>query len=310
MRTTPIFICLLLMTGVSVWAEEAPPAQKPAAELTTQGAVAPITKGQHVFSCGHSFHFYVPAMLAEIAKSGGFTDHEVVGTSMIGGSKSIQHWNVKDENNKAKQALTAGTVDVLTLTPIYLPDEGVEKFAELGVEHNPNVRITVQEFWLPYDEYQPHYYDPPKIPKPAKVDHNAATVEKLREIHQRYFREMDELVRGVNQKVGKQAVFVVPVGQAVIALREKIIAGQAPGLKVQEELFTDMLGHPKPPLQALVTYCHYAVIYRKSPVGLPVPQALAKTQLSADDAKALNTLLQELAWDAVTHHELSGVKPQ
>ena len=73
-------------------------------------------------------------------------------------------------------------------------------------------------------------------------------------------------------------LFVVPVGQAVLALREKIIAGQAPGLKAQEDLFTDALGHPKPPLQALVTYCHYAVIYRKSPVGLPPPSALAQDQ--------------------------------
>ena len=37
-----------------------------------------------------------------------------------------------------------------------------------------------------------------------------------------------------------------PAPQAVIALREKIIAGKAPGLKVQEDLFTDELGHGTP----------------------------------------------------------------
>ena len=63
----------------------------------------------------------------------------------------------------------------------------------------------------------------------------------------------------------------MPVGQAVIALREKIIAGQAPGLKTQWELFRDSWGHPAPPLQALAAYCHFAVIYRRSPVGLPMP---------------------------------------
>jgi hypothetical protein len=272
------------------------------------GAADPVAKGQRVFSAGHSFHFYVPDMLNEIAKGAGFTDHAIAGKSMIGGSKSIQHWNVKDEANKAKEALKARAVDVLTLTPIYLPDEGIEKFAEFGLEYNPNIRITVQEFWLPYDEYQPHYYDPPKMPAPKKVDHNAATIEGLREIHKRYFNEMDELIAGLNKKFGKQTLVAVPVGQAVLALREKIVAGHAPGLKSQEDLFTDPLGHPKPPLQVLVTYCHYAVIYRKSPVGLPLPKVLEQAKNLDGNAGALNGLLQELAWDAAVHHPLSGVK--
>jgi hypothetical protein len=96
------------------------------------------------------------------------------------------------------------------------------------------------------------------------------------------------------------------MGQAVIALREKIIAGQAPGLKTQEELFTDPLGHPTTPLKVLIAYCHFAVIYHRTPVGLPVPDALAQAKKPEWDEK-LNRLLQEVAWDAVTHHPLSGV---
>ena len=103
-------------------------------------------------------------------------------------------------------------------------------------------------------------------------------------------------------------IFVVPAGQAVIALREKIIAGQAPGLKMQTDIFTDGLGHPKAALSVLIAYAHFAVIYRKNPTGLPVPQALASLKLPGDDATALNKLLQQLAWDAAIHHPLSGVK--
>ena len=246
-------------------------------------------------------------MLLEMATAAGIKDHQVVGMSIIGGSKVIWHWAVPDATNKAKQALMAGNVDVLTLTPIYLPDDGIEKFSQLGLEHNPNLRVTVQEFWLPFDQYNPHLYDPPLVPTPKTVDHNAATVEKLREMHKPYFQEIDALVTSLNQKFGKQALFVVPVGQAVIALREKIIAGQAPGLKSQEDIFTDTLGHPKPPLAALVGYCHFAVIYRRSPVGLPVPSAFSQSEVPAKDQPALNTLLQNLAWDAVIHHPLSGV---
>jgi hypothetical protein len=107
----------------------------------------------------------------------------------------------------------------------------------------------------------------------------------------------------LNKKFEKDVVFVVPIGQAVIALREKILDGKAPGLKKQSDLFTDDIGHARAHVMVLNAYCHYAVIYKRSPVGLPVP-ATAKTD------EKLNRLLQELAWEAVTKHPLSGVKKE
>lgn len=267
----------------------------------------PAILGQRVFSCGNSFHVYVPEMLKELAGAAGIFGHEIAGTSMIGGAKVVKHWDVEDGKNQAKAALRAGTVDVLTLTGVYLPDEGIGNFARLGLEANPSLRITMQEFWLPFDEYNRDYYAPPWTDWPKTVDHNAATGETLRRSHERYFTEMEEAISVLNKEIGHQAIYVVPVGQAVLALREKIIAGEAPGLRVQEDLFKDPLGHPKPALQALVTYCHFAVIYRRSPVGLPMPAALAKTRMPPEEREALNLLLQELAWQAVTNHPQSGV---
>jgi hypothetical protein len=264
-------------------------------------AQTPEIKGQRVFYTGHSFHYFAPPIIADIAKSAGVKDHTQVGLSAIGGSRVIQHWNVADEKNKAKDALKAGQVDVLTLSPIYLPDDGIEKFAKLASDNNPNVRVNVQEFWLPYEEY-----DLANPLKGRKVDHNAPTGESLRKTHEPYFKSIDEHVIDLNKKLGKQVLYVVPVGQAVIALREKIIAGEAPGLKVQNDLFTDPIGHAKVPLQVLAAYCHYASIYQRSPVGLPVPALLAKT--NNPESEKLNRLLQELAWGAVAQHPLSGVK--
>jgi hypothetical protein len=265
-------------------------------------ATKPIDKGQRVFSAGHSFHVFVPGILADMAKGAGIKDHVQAGLSSIGGSRVIQHWNVPEEKNQAKKTLRTGKVDVLTLSPIHLPDDGIEKFAKLALEHNPKIRITVQEFWLPFD-----LYDTTFTKRPAKVDHNAPTGAELRKMHASYFKSMDNHVKELNKKYGQQVLFVVPVGQTVIALREKIIAGEAPGLKKQEDLFTDAIGHAKPPLEALVAYCHFAVIYRRSPVGLPLPAVLKNAKNPNEDAK-LNRLLQELAWEAVTSHPLSGVK--
>ncbi len=267
-----------------------------------QAAADGAIPAQRVFSAGHSFHVFVPSLLGEVARSAGIKDHESLGLSAIGGSRVIQHWDVPDDKNYAKKTLRAGTADVLTLSPIHLPDDGIEKFVALAVEHNPHVRVTVQEFWLPFDIYDITFRQ-----RPAKVDHNAPTIEQLRSLHAPYFKSMDEHVAALNKQFGKPVVFVVPVGQAVIALREKIIAGQAPGLKQQEDLFTDPIGHARPPLQILNAYCHFAVIYRRTPVGLPPPKVLGSVGDAATSA-ALNKLLQELAWDAVTQHPLSGVK--
>ena len=77
--------------------------------------------------------------------------------------------------------------------------------------------------------------------------------------------------------------------------------------RIRSGLFTDAVGHAKPPLQALVGYCHFAVVYRRSPVGLPLPAVLVRAN-NPNWNDTLNRLLQELAWDAVVGHPLSGVK--
>jgi hypothetical protein len=274
-------------------------------QVAADQAANPATKGQRVFTAGHSFHVFMPDILREMAAAGGIADHVQVGRQSLGGSRTLQHWNLPDEKNQAKAALRTGKVDVLTLSPIFHPDEGIDNFVGLGLEHNPNLRVTVQAFWLPYDVYDLNY----QKKRPEKADRNSRTGEEMRKIHAPYFRSVEDQVQTLNKKHGKPVVFVVPSGQAAIALREKIIAGQAPGLRTQEELFRDPIGHAHPPLQALAAYCHFAVIYRRSPVGLPVPSILKKAG-SPDDVEKLNRLLQELAWQAVISHPLSGVQAE
>lgn len=108
--------------------------------------------------------------------------------------------------------LKTGKVDVLTLSPIWLPDDAIEQFVKLGSEHNPALRITVQEFWMPSDEYNP--VDPLNTKK--KVDHNATAIAQLRDATMRYAKDIEDHVQGINQRLGKQSVFIVPVGMAVV----------------------------------------------------------------------------------------------
>jgi hypothetical protein len=306
-RALPVVLfalCCVLWLGCGRKADGAPAADSKADKSQKKAATAPaaITQGQRIFGCGHSFYCFVPPIEADIARAAGIQGHEDVGLSPIGGSHIYQHWNVPDAENQAKKALLAGKVDVLCLAPLHLPDDGIEKFAELGLKYNPNIRVTVEEIWMPHDSYDPTF---PNCKFPDKVDHNAATGEMLDKLHAPYIELMDAHIRALNKKYGKDVLFAVPAAQAVVALRKKIIAGQAPGLKTQEDIFSDPICHPQPPLQVLVAYCHFAVIYRRSPVGLPMPAILANAKNPNWDEK-LNRLLQEIAWDVVSHHPLSG----
>ena len=261
----------------------------------------PITTGLRVFTCGNSFHaWFVPEVMADMAQKAGIQGHVIVGVSKIGGSQAIQHWSVPDDKNQAKAALIAGKVDVLTLACMLHPDEGIADFTQLAYKHNPNVRVTIQEFWIPGDLFLW------PLPESKTVqDFDAATADSLKALHDPYFKEMDDYVAALNAKLGKQVLFAVPAGQAVLALRAKIIAGEVPEIQKQSELFKDAIGHPQPPLEALVSYCNFAVVYRRSPVGLPIPNCMARDP-KWNDAK-LNSLLQQIAWDAVTHDPLSGL---
>jgi hypothetical protein len=275
------------------------------AAITTRAAdlQPPITVGQRVATCGHSFHVFTYRQVAEMALAAGLK-HELAGLSSIGGSTVQKHWAVPEEKSAVKQVLKAGKADVLTLSPIWLPDEAIEQFVKLGIEYNPELRITVQEYWMPNDEYEPVY----PLQTRKKVDHNATDLVKLRDATLRYAKDIEDYVKGINQRLGKDAVLIVPVGMAAVTLREKIVKGEGPGLKAQADIFRDNWGHANPPLQILSSYCHYAVIYRKSPVGLPVPQAFKLLKDMSDDDKAkLNTLLQQIAWDTVSTHPMSGI---
>jgi hypothetical protein len=291
----PLFALALAVLSLSV------AAQTPASPKANTAPA--ITEGQRVFTAGNSFHaWFVAPILKDMANGAGIKGHEIVGESKIGGSEAIQHWNVPDEKNLTKTALRSGKVDVLTLAGMLHPDSGIEKFAELGLANNPNFRVSLQEFWIPFDKFEWPFKGNEK-----DVNADAATAEFLDGLHKPYFKEEDEYVVALNKKLGKPVVFVAPAGQAVVALRKKIMAGQVPGITKQADLFTDKLLHPQAPVEALVSYVHFAVIYRRTPVGLPVPNVLARSQKAEWKTAELNRLLQEIAWEAVTANPLSGV---
>jgi hypothetical protein len=271
------------------------------AEPSTRPTTFPAS--QRVFVAGHSFHVPVGALLVQITKGSG-VEHIAAGQQSIGGSTVTQHWNLPDDKNKAKQAINANKVDVLTLSPhLLLPDEAIDKFADLLLEHNPNARVTVQASWMPRDgvlfgEFNNAKRDTTDLAALRKLSAPVADKGRaqIKAINDRYA-----------EKLHRPVAFMVPVGEAVLRLRERVVKGEVPGVVKQSELVRDDLGHGKEAVYVLNAYCHYAVIYGRSPVGLPVPDALTKAGFG-ENTKKVTTILQEIAWAAVCDEPASGVK--
>ena len=250
--------------------------------------------GQRVFYTGHSFHMFVPPYVEQLVKSADIQGHKLVGRQGIGGSRVIQHWDLADDKNDAKRALSSGEVDVFTMAAhVAIPDEGITKFTELGLKHNPKLRLLVQASWYPYD-----------VPEGAgRIRDNAqrddAKIADLQAAVDQWRKKLEAQVDELNQQHGRRAVFIVPVGDAVVKLRGLIVDGKFPGVTSQSKLFRDPIGHGNGHVMLLASYCNYAAIYRRSPVGL-------KAEERSVDA-AQHAILQQLAWDTVSTYPYAGI---
>jgi hypothetical protein len=250
--------------------------------------------GLRVFYTGHSFHMFVPRRVEQLVKAAGIEGHKLIGTQGIGGSRVYQHWDLADDKNKAKRALAGGKVDVFTMAAhLTVPDRGITNFTELGLKHNPKLRLLVQASWYPFD-----------VPSREKrirvnVQRDNMKIEDLQAAIDQWRKKLEAQADELNKKHDRKAVFIVPVGDAVVKLRALVVAGKYPGVKSQSALFNDPIGHAGPHVQALAAYCNFAAIYRASPTGLTV-----RFQ-GIDDAQ--HALLQKLAWVTVSNYAHSGV---
>jgi len=205
---------------------------------------------------------------------------------------------VPAEKDKVKPAIESGKVDVLTLSPNwYVPDVAIGQFTELALKHNAKTKVVVQVSWAAFDSdgFKPRISD-----NRERDGKSLADIENLLDL---FFGILELQAKQINTQHGRQVVTLAPVGRAVVKLRAKVIAGEAPGIKKQSELFTDPIGHAQMPVIALCSYVNFATIYGRSPVGL-------KTFIDKKDPNSapLQKLLQEIAWDTVTSYEPSGVK--
>jgi poly(3-hydroxybutyrate) depolymerase len=273
--------------------------------------------GLRVFYASHSLMWDMPPVLAQQVKAYGIKGHTIVGHQRIGVSRAMQHWNRPEAQNEAKKALKEGKVDVFVMSPLVHPDEGITNFVKLGLEHNPNMKFLIQISWpgLGFTDNEQFntkgkgpfgggfgkksMFGTPADNKPP---------EELAKIDAIDIKNAEAQIKRLNEELGKgkTAVFLVPTAQAHNALRTLIYKKEMPGMTDQTQVFRDPIGHPTAPVVALNAYLHFAVLYKRSPVGLPMPSNLKNASRPQWNEK-MNRKLQELAWELVTEYPPSGV---
>ncbi|WP_299552966.1 hypothetical protein [uncultured Tateyamaria sp.] len=258
-----------------------------------------------VYHLGHSLVGpYMPVMLKQLAGEGhGFN-------SQLGwGSPLEQHWepdvpiNGFDESNgppayrDAKEAMVSGEYDAVVLTEAveirdtikyHDPHDYLRKWAAAAWNGNPDARVYLYETW-------------------HNLDDSEGWLNRLDLDLERYW-EREILKRAQAYGEIDKPIYVIPAGQVMAAFVRKVEAAGGIGpIQDRADLFDDTI-HFSHYGGYLVALTHYAVLYGRSPVGLPHQMQLADGSPADDPGPDAARAMQETVWEVVTSYPPSGVK--
>lgn len=256
-----------------------------------------------VFHIGHSLvNRNMPAMLAQLAGEG----HRY--ESQLGWGATLRsHWgdipvngaeveNAHPHYRDAREAVASGDYDALVLTEMVEIRDALRyhdsprylaAFAEEAWKAQPDVRIYLYETWHQLDDAE-------------------GWLERLDADLLRHWEK--GLLRPALGRLPEGArIHLIPAGQALGALVREIEArGGVGNVEDRASLFKDQI-HLNDLGNYFVALVHYAVLYQKSPVGLP--HALLRGDGTTADAPApeLAQLMQEVVWATVRSTKLTGL---
>ncbi|MBL9047634.1 MAG: hypothetical protein JNK34_10060 [Tabrizicola sp.] len=306
-RTGIIAVVLAAIAGAGAILRVSAPAGPDPARMAALYAepLPPPDKALAVFHIGHSLvNRDMPAMLAQLAGDG----HRY--ESQLGwGAPMRAHWgdtpvNGFEEENAhprfrpAREAVESGDYDVVVLTEAVEIRDSIRyhdsanflaAFAEAALKARPDSRLYLYESW--------HALDDPD-----------GWLNRIDLDLQRYW--LDEILKPALGRLPEGTrIHLIPAGRAMAALAREVEArGGVGSVKDRTGLFRDQI-HLNDLGNYYVALVHYAVIYQKSPIGLP--HALRKgdgTPAKAPEPE-LAILMQELAWSIARSTPLTGVAP-
>ena len=232
--------------------------------------------------------------LAAMAEQTG--DHIIWGRHMIPGAPLNWLWDHQEgfttkPYGPSKQALAEYRWDVISFQPFDRHIEGddgdrnvINRYLEVAAPVNAEARILIYAHWprmrvdgkgLRFDKND---FDPAK---PAAEQLDLSKIDDFADLWDQpykgrgssggaieardYYRQLAEALRKDHPD---RAVTVVPVGEVMYRLHEKMKAGDIKGYTTVWQLYKDQI-HLNATGCYLVGCTYYAVITGKSPVGLP-----------------------------------------
>lgn len=301
-RLPPFAILFLSACGLARCVPE--PADKATLEtLYAEPAAVPATPAR-VYFIGHSLVGRdMPAMLAQLAPEGHAYD------SQLGwGTELEAHWepdieiaggaeeNAHDRFREAHDAVGSGDYDVLVLTEKIGLQASIDYheswkylslWAEKAWEANPDTRIYVYETWHETDTADGWL---------ARIDQDLPALW-----------EREIIDRALTETGAQRPIRVVPGGQVMAQfVRDVTARGGVDGLSSEADLFRDNI-HFNDLGAYLMALTHYAVIYGRSPVGLPYALNRADGSPAEAPGSEAARLMQETVWKVVASYQRTGV---
>ncbi|WP_313352486.1 hypothetical protein [Paracoccus sp. (in: a-proteobacteria)] len=262
-----------------------------------------------VYHLGHSLVGQdMPAMLAQLAGQG----HDYAlqlgwGTALREHHQGPQAINGFDQENAtpryrdAHEALKSGGYDAFVMTEMMRLTDAIQykessiyagKWAAEAAQGNADGEIFLYESWHALDD-EPDWL--------ARLPEDMETLWK------------PGLLWPAARAAGKP-VWLIPAGQVMARLvAEAETAGGIAELKSREDLFARNADGSLDPIHPndlgfyLVALTHYAVLYGKSPVGLPHELLRANGTPADAPSPELARRMQELVWEVVSTNPLTGV---
>jgi len=272
----------------------------------------PLSKPSGALNVYHLGHSLVgrdmPAMLAQLAGEGHRYD------SQLGWGTSLkEHWepdlaiNGFDQENAhprfrpAKEALGSGEYDCVVLTEmVEIADairyhdsaEYLARWAGLAWEANPDTRIYLYETWHHTDDGNGWLY---------RIDRDL----------RKYWQDKIKYPALLS---GDAPIHLIPAGQVKAAF-VRAVEEQGGIAEVSEvhDLFakredgTPDTIHFNDLGAYLVALTHYAVLYHRSPVGLPRQLDRADGTPATAPSPEVAALMQRIVWNVVQRHPETGV---
>lgn len=275
----------------------------PAATAQAQQKTAKTPQTLRVYHIGNSVTDTIRYhALAKMAETAGY--RYIFGRHMIPGAPLAWIWEHPDSGFKEEpfgyypNALPKFEWDVLTLQPFDRQLTGgdgdlavAKRYIDLALTKSPNLRVYVYSRW-------------PRREQDLSLDFAEKWLRKYTggwdgtNETRDYFEQVTQGLRAA-YPTRKDRIFLVPVGDVLLALDKKMKAGKVPGHSGIVTVYSD--GVHFNDVGAYIAGCaFYATLFRESPVGL------SGSPYDVSDARLARTI-QETVWEVVREHPLSGV---